>query len=301
MGFFCFPVPSQADQFLDGFYAYASGDYVTALRLWEPLAEEGHADAQLNMGIMHDEGQGVEENHRTAVQWFRKAAEQGNAEAQYRLGLMYADGDGVAKDSAEAMEWLKKAAEQRHGRAQFFVGYMYGHGLGVSQDYVQGLIWVTISHLNLEDEALRELAKSTASEFAAELTPEQKQRALPLLYQQAAEQGDVGSEFLLGMMYVTGQDVPQDVTRGVKWLVRAAEHGHTKAQLSLSMMYETGEGVPRDLMNACTWLIIFVESLPDGEDLKPFAEHLDEVAAELTPEQYAEAQAQATEWLRKHR
>ena len=34
----------------DGLEAYNSGDYVTALRLWQPLAEQGDAYAQNNLG-----------------------------------------------------------------------------------------------------------------------------------------------------------------------------------------------------------------------------------------------------------
>ena len=33
-----------------------------------------------------------------AVYWFTKAAEQGDAEAQYNLGVMYNKGEGIAQD-----------------------------------------------------------------------------------------------------------------------------------------------------------------------------------------------------------
>ena len=47
-----------------------------------------------------------------AVPLFRKAAEQGDAQAQNNLGLCYDNGDGVAKDSQQAVYWWRKAAEQ---------------------------------------------------------------------------------------------------------------------------------------------------------------------------------------------
>jgi len=37
--------------------------------------------------------------------WYTKAAEQGHADAQLALGLMYALGDGVPKNSAESFKW----------------------------------------------------------------------------------------------------------------------------------------------------------------------------------------------------
>jgi hypothetical protein len=36
------------------------------------------------------------------VRWWRKAAEQGEAEAQVNLGVAYFNGDGVPKDAAES-------------------------------------------------------------------------------------------------------------------------------------------------------------------------------------------------------
>ncbi len=42
-----------------GAAAYESGDYATALRELEPLAEQGDARAQYNLGWIYAEGRGV--------------------------------------------------------------------------------------------------------------------------------------------------------------------------------------------------------------------------------------------------
>ena len=65
----------------DGMAAYESGDYATALQEFRPLAEQGHAVAQFNLGVMYDHGYGVPENDTEAAKWFRKVAEQGDATA----------------------------------------------------------------------------------------------------------------------------------------------------------------------------------------------------------------------------
>ena len=54
-----------------------------------------------------------------AVKWYRKAAEQGHSDAQNNLGACYDEGDGVAVDKAEAVKWYRKAAEQGHSDAQY--------------------------------------------------------------------------------------------------------------------------------------------------------------------------------------
>ncbi len=74
--------PAWAD-FSDGVAAYDRGDYATAFSEWKPLAEQGDAAAQYNLGIMYSNGRGVPQDHVQAVKWYRKAAEQGVAFAQY--------------------------------------------------------------------------------------------------------------------------------------------------------------------------------------------------------------------------
>ena len=55
-----FMATARAD-FQDGFAAHQRGDYATALREWRPLAEQGNASAQANLGLMYRMGQGVPE------------------------------------------------------------------------------------------------------------------------------------------------------------------------------------------------------------------------------------------------
>ena len=87
-------------------------DHSEAARWYRKAAEQGHAVAQYNLGVMYKNGQGVKQDHAEAVRWYRKAAEQGQADAQCSLGVMYLNGQGVRQDHAEAVRWYRKAAEQ---------------------------------------------------------------------------------------------------------------------------------------------------------------------------------------------
>ena len=60
------------------------------------------------------------EMHRfaAAVQRLRRAAELGDAEAQITLGSLYMEGEGVPKDEAEAIRWFRQAAKQGDATAQ---------------------------------------------------------------------------------------------------------------------------------------------------------------------------------------
>src|SRR5438552_1700400 len=139
-----FAAPASAD--LDiGVAAYNRGDYATALRELKPLAENGLAPAQFNLGVMYNFGEGVPQDYKEALRWYRLAAEQGDALAQFNLGDMYYFGKGVPLDDKEALRWYRLAAEQGHPRAQFIVGSRYATGDGVRKDYVQAYMWLSLA------------------------------------------------------------------------------------------------------------------------------------------------------------
>jgi TPR repeat protein len=161
-------VPASAGPFEDGLTAYEREDYATALKFWRPLAEQGHAGVQYNLGIMYEDGLGVPQDDAEVVKWYRMAAEQGVAKAQASLGFMYAKGRGVEQDDTKAIKWYRKAAEQGLDRAQYNLGLMYAMGRGVSRDTVKAHIWFTIAARQGV-----ELAKRGRDLAANKLTPDQ--------------------------------------------------------------------------------------------------------------------------------
>lgn len=89
-----------------GLSAFQRQDYVTASRVFIPLAERGNAAAQTYLGFLFETGRGVPQNYSEAAMWYRRAAEQGDSRAQYSLGLLYDRGQGVPQDIVEASKWL---------------------------------------------------------------------------------------------------------------------------------------------------------------------------------------------------
>ena len=144
-------VPSYSADFNKGLTAAQSGDFATALKEWKPLAGQGDADAQTNLGLMYQNGWGVPQDDKEAVYWYKLAAEQGDEKAQYNLGVMYDVGDGVPQDDKEAVRWYTLAAEQEHAKAQYNLGVMYALGEGVIKDYVYAHMWGNIASMNEND------------------------------------------------------------------------------------------------------------------------------------------------------
>lgn len=58
----------------DGVAPYRRGDYATALRVWQPLAERGDPRAENNLGVLYEKGLGVSADIKRAADWYRSAA-----------------------------------------------------------------------------------------------------------------------------------------------------------------------------------------------------------------------------------
>lgn len=92
------------------YVAYDRADYGTALGVWQPLAEQGDADAQNKLGEIYERGLGGRPDYAMAAVWYRRAAEQGLTRAQINLGFLYEKGLGVDKDLKLALQWYRKAS-----------------------------------------------------------------------------------------------------------------------------------------------------------------------------------------------
>jgi len=103
-------------QLASGIQAYKAGDYKKALEMFKPLAEQGDAAAQFNLGNMYLYGEGVPQDYAEAAKWYRKAAEQGDPKAQHNLGLMYLNGEGVPQDYVQAHKWFNLSASRSQGK-----------------------------------------------------------------------------------------------------------------------------------------------------------------------------------------
>ena len=96
--------PALAGPYEDAAAAYMRRSYTEALQLWLPLAEQGNAAAQYNLGAMYENGQGVPRDNAEAEKWYRLAAGQGLADAQFTLGVRYENGQGVPQNIDGGLE-----------------------------------------------------------------------------------------------------------------------------------------------------------------------------------------------------
>ena len=178
--------------------AYNQGDYLAALKKWKALAEQGDLVAQLNSGVIYQNGLGVTQDLSLAISCYEKAAEAGLAEAQYRLAMMLSNAfdldEEEANDDEEYLMWLRMACED--------IGIVEMRDL---------------------------LLKANALEMSHPLSHLQLARS-------AALQGHSGAQFLLCVDHKYGLGgVSRDSSEAIRRLELAAEGGFAQAQLALAV------------------------------------------------------------------
>jgi uncharacterized protein len=176
--------------FLESQYALAaaqSDDYSTVNWLLRPLADQGDAIAQYDLGFLYDTGRGVTQDYGEAMRWYRLAAKQGNALAQFNLGFMYANGHGVSQGYVEAAKWYLLSAEQGCTWAQFYLGFFLANGQGVPKNPILAYMWLSLAaasrfnppfgSIKIMDEkerrALSSLATSARAKLESQMTSDQ--------------------------------------------------------------------------------------------------------------------------------
>jgi TPR repeat protein len=181
-----------AGQLEDGQAAIKRHDYANAMRLLEPLAEQGNADAQYEVAKMYARSDvadipgdyGFHFDSAKALKFFKLAAMQGHVLAMVALSEAYIHGWwGTKRDPVEGGKWQLMAAEKGYPSAQYFVGigYYYKH------NYAEAFTWLS----------------------------------------RAAEQGEEISQNMLGILYLNGQGAPQDYATAHMWFnLSAAASGN---------------------------------------------------------------------------
>jgi TPR repeat protein len=190
--------------------ALPENDDITAARYYQILTDAGDANGTNELGLLYEDGKGVEQNWETALGLYRKAADAKNIYAMNNLGLMYEKGRGVLKRPEEAFKWYKLASDGGNADATNNLALLYEIGSGVKTDM-----------------------KKAVS-----------------LYEKAAKGGNTTAMANLGKIYSSGNGVPKDLAKAVKWFQKGIAAKGADSMTELGYLYAIGEGVPKDLTKA---------------------------------------------------
>ena len=104
-------------------------------------------------------------------------------------------------------------------------------------------------------------------------------------YRKAAELGDAGAQYSLGVAYLAGNGVQHDYKEAVKWFRKAADQALAKAQGKLGTLLFKGAGVSTNYEESYSWLILATAN--GDESVK---KTMDELKKLMTPAQIEKAQ-----------
>lgn len=173
-----------------------TGDPVEAALWVQSAAEYGVPAAQLRLGRMLLEGNGIERDERAALGWFLRAADRGDAEAMNMVGRCYENGWGVPVDLAQAAHAYRRSGEAGHDWGEYNFGNMLFDGRGVPQDLGQALQW----------------------------------------YLRASHKGHGRAMNLAARCYEEGWGCAKSATEAAEWYRRSAETGYFRAQFNYGVL-----------------------------------------------------------------
>ena len=198
-----------------------------------------------------------------------------------------------SKDFEVAMKEFKPLADSGEPIAQFYVGLMYDNGEGVLQSYPQAIVWYT----KAADKGFAPAQSNLGVIYESGGLVERDFKKAAAYYQKAAEQGDTAAQFNLGLMNYVGRgaDYPRNTAQAAVWYGKAAELGSVVAQNAFGQLCENGYGLKASYVAAYKWYSLAAEG---GSE--PAKINMATLADRMTPEQIADAKAQAQEW-KKHK
>lgn len=101
-------------------------DKAEGIRWFRQAAEQGHLSAQFELGcclLFTSDAQ-------MAAYWFEKAAQNGHARAHGMLGVLYENGRGVQQSYTAAVFWYQKAVAGGDAIGQHQLANLYDNGYG---------------------------------------------------------------------------------------------------------------------------------------------------------------------------
>jgi len=234
-----------------GVKAYRNGDYQKAIDQWQDLADGELAEAQYNLGVIHEYGRGVPRDPEKAVFWYALAADQKLPEAVNNLGRMYTLGIGVDKDEAEGFQYYREAANLGLADAAYNVGIGYLTGLGTEKNDRQAVVWFNKAAEKNYLPAQYNLAALYASGRGAQ----KNRKRAAFWYKKAADQGDGFARYNYALLLLSGAEKNNHAI-AAGYMAKAAKQGVVPAQNQLGVMYFRGQGVEKDPETALMWFEI---------------------------------------------
>jgi rhomboid protease GluP len=191
----------------------------------QKMVDDGNAEAAFRLGrYYHLES--AEPDYTLALKYYRIAADENHAWATNNLGLLYKNGLGVPRNKDEAHEYFQKAAHQNNPWAYVNLADLAFGERGVPDAASRGIALLEEGARNNCTPCLIEQASIYHS--GAHGIRADSDKTVALLHK-AAALGEQQAELILAELYIVGDGVPQSSSISFRLLKTLSDNGNAEA------------------------------------------------------------------------
>ena len=244
---------TEAQKNMGEYYYYGSfgcrRDMKEAIKWYEMGAKSNEPTCVFTLGLIYEEGDGVQKNILKAADWYQKGAKAGIPSYLYNLGKLIINKE-ISGEEEKGFNLIQQAAESGYSFAQNYMGRAYRFGWYVNANPVRATNWFTKAAEQNMPDAMCNLGDMYSYEDGLTIDYE---KAF-YWYEKAAETKHSRALTELGDMYYAGKGVRQDYQKAMEYYQKACDEGYPYAFYSLGFMYWKGQGTLPDKEKAQEYL-----------------------------------------------
>lgn len=244
---------TEAQKNMGEYYYYGSfgcrRDMKEAIKWYEMGAKSNEPTCVFTLGLIYEEGDGVQKNILKAADWYQKGAQAGIPSCLYNLGKLIINKE-ISGEEEKGFNLIQQAAESGYSFAQNYMGRAYRFGWYVNANPVRATNWFTKAAEQNMPDAMCNLGDMYSYEDG--LTVDYEKAFY--WYKKAAETKHSRALTELGDMYYAGKGVRQDYRKAMEYYQKACDEGYPYAFYSLGFMYWKGQGTLPDKEKAQEYL-----------------------------------------------
>lgn len=244
---------TEAQKNMGEYYYYGSfgcrRDMKEAIKWYEMGAKSNEPTCVFTLGLIYEEGDGVQKNILKAADWYQKGVQAGIPSCLYNLGKLIINKE-ISGEEEKGFNLIQQAAESGYSFAQNYMGRAYRFGWYVNANPVRATNWFTKAAEQNMPDAMCNLGDMYSYEDGLTIDYE---KAF-YWYKKAAETKHSRALTELGDMYYAGKGVRQDYQKAMEYYQKACDEGYPYAFYSLGFMYWKGQGTLPDKEKAQEYL-----------------------------------------------
>lgn len=206
-------------------------DYKQAFKLFEVASREQYPPALMWLSRMYSQGLGAAKDGKKALHLLQMAAEAQYVPAMYELGIKYCAGQDVLVDTLVGSQYILAAASKGFPPAQLEMGILMVTDMPCQRDHRDLIYWLSQAGQAGESEAYFYLGIYYLGAYGHVLNPDY--RAAARAFEKGFKCGDQWCAFELGLMYLEGTGVDQNLAEGRRLINAAAQAGINQAREKL--------------------------------------------------------------------